>query len=271
MLKTAFALAVIVIVVSVLVRLFESRFAFFPVAGETVTPLEYGVAHHTLSIATDDGERLSGWALPNATPRAQVLYFHGNGGNLSIWAPILAATARHGYSVVAFDYRGYGNSSGRPSERGLYHDVDAIVERFWSEARAETPIVYWGRSLGTVMAAYAARRRAPHGLILESGFPDARSLASTSPLLAFLALFSTLRFPGAAFLEDLTAPVLVMHGDHDHVIPIDQGRRLFAKIPGRKQFITIPGGDHNDVAPPDPPAYWRDVGEFVAGLSKRES
>ncbi len=116
-------------------------------------------------------------------------YFHGNGGNLSIWAPILAGIARQGYAVTAFDYRGYGNSTGRPSERGLYRDVDAIVERFWSEPRPAGPVVYWGRSLGRAMAAYAATVRAPDGLIRESTSPDVRSLVRTQPLLALLAVF----------------------------------------------------------------------------------
>ena len=150
--------------------------------------------------------------------------------------------------MLAFDYRGYGVSTGRPTERGLYGDADAVLERFWSAAPQRRPIVYWGRSLGTAVAAYAATVRTPDGLILESGFSDARSLVRTSPVLAFLALFSTYRFPGAEFLRHVNAPVLVMHGDNDHVIPIAHGRRLFGSIGGQKQFFTIRGGDHR----PDP-------------------
>ena len=116
------------IVITLLVRAVESQFAFFPQAGETTTPRQFGVQYEALSIATDDGQQLSGWALDAQDPRAHIVYFHGNGGNLSIWAPILAGVARQGYSVVAFDYRGYGNSTGRPTERGLYRDADAILE-----------------------------------------------------------------------------------------------------------------------------------------------
>jgi hypothetical protein len=119
------------------------------------------------------------------------------------------------------------------------------------------------------MAAYAATRRAPDGLILESGFPDARSLVRSSPPAAFLALFSTMRFPAAIFLQRVTVPALVIHGDDDHVIPIEQGRRLFEGIAGRKEFVTIRGGDHNDVAPPDPRVYWQAVDAFVATLPVR--
>jgi fermentation-respiration switch protein FrsA (DUF1100 family) len=84
--------------------------------------------------------------------------------------------------------------------------------------------------------------------------------------MAVLALFSSLRFPAAEFMQHVRAPVLMMHGDQDSVIPFSQGQALFAKVPGPKRFFTIRGGDHNDAAPPDPRAYWDAVAEFVAGL-----
>jgi fermentation-respiration switch protein FrsA (DUF1100 family) len=258
---TAFAVIVVLVLA---VRWLEPRLAFFPTRGETVTPGDFGVAYTTLDIATTDGERLRGWAIDSPAPRARVIYFHGNGGNLSNWAPILTAIVKQGYSVLAFDYRGYGASTGRPTERGLYRDVEAVVERFWNAGSTNAPLVYWGRSLGVVMAAHAAAVRAPDRLILESGFADARSLVRSSPPLAFLALFSTYSFPCAQILRKVTAPVLVMHGDRDQVIPIANGRRLFESITGPKQFVTIPGGDHNDLAPSDPAVYWRAVERFIA-------
>jgi hypothetical protein len=262
------ALFAILVVLTLVVRLFEPKIAFFPAPGEAVTPREFGVDFMPLSIATRDGERLCAWALIPPAPRAQIVYFHGNGGNLSAWSPIVAGIAERGYSVLAFDYRGYGLSTGRPSERGLYRDVEAILERFWT-ATPQRPVMYWGRSLGAVMAAYAAAARPPDGLILESGFPDARSLVRSSPLLAFLALFSTYRFPCRAFLERVKVPVLVMHGDDDHVVPFLQGQRLFDTLAGTKVFLTIRGGDHNDLEPRDPQAYWTAVDRFAASLPGR--
>src|SRR5207249_934320 len=211
--KPALALIMLVVVIALLVRLSEPSFAFFPLAGETMTPNDFGIPHQPLSIATDDGEQLRAWAMAHAAPHAQIVYFHGNGGNLSIWTPVLAGIARRGYSVLAFDYRGYGTSTGHPSERGLYRDVDAIVKRFWEGPRQDAPVVYWGRSLGATMAAYAATMRAPDGLILESAFPDVRTLVRISPPMALLSLFSTYRFPAAEFMQRVRAPVLVMHGD----------------------------------------------------------
>ena len=266
--KLLIVLVVLIVVLAVVVRLVEPRFAFFPTVGDTPPPSEPGVQITPWSVDTRDGERVQGWSLEPPAPRAVILYFHGNGGNLSIWAPILVGVARQGFSVVAFDYRGYGASTGRPTEQGLYRDVYAVVERVKTMPPRPLPMVYWGRSLGTAMAAYATTVAAPDGVILESGFPDARSVARASPVLALLSVFASYRFPTAEFMRRSTAPLpaRVMHGDSDSVLPIALGRSLFARINEPKAFVTIRGGDHNDLTPPDP-EYWTQVNRFVAGLA----
>ena len=193
-----------------------------------------------------------------------MVYFHGNGGNLSVWAPVLAGIAARGYSVVAVDYRGYGLSTGRPSERGLYRDADALLSYVARISTRPERIVYWGRSLGTAVAAYAASKQPPDRLILESGFPDARSLLRSSPPLALLSIFASYRFPTADFLRGVHVPILVVHGDRDRVVPYAQGRRLYEEIDGVKQFLTVPDGDHNDASPPNPAAYWAAIDAFIS-------
>lgn len=252
--------------VAVTVRILEPRFAFFPARGEDVTPAALGVQYEMSTVTTEDGQHVHVWSLTHSSPRATIVYFHGNGGNLSVWAPILVGIQRHGYTVHALDYRGYGKSTGDPTERGLYGDVSAVVAWASPRLRAGVPVIYWGRSLGSTMAAYAATVRRPDGIIVESGFADARSLLKGSPPLSLLALFSSYRFPTARFLREAHAPVLVMHGDSDHVVPISAGRALFERVDEPKQFFIIGGGDHNDVVPPDPEAYWQTVGDFVSRL-----
>lgn len=250
------------------VRWLEPRFAFFPLAGETTTPADFGVDFSPATVATGDGERLRAWLLHADSPRGLVVYFHGNGGNLSVWAPILSAVAHRGYELLAFDYRGYGLSSGRPTETGLYRDAEAIVEHIRNRSEHRGPIIYWGRSLGTAVAAYAATVHVPDGIILESGFSDAWSLVRSVPPLAFLALFSTYRFPTASFLERTHMPALVIHGDADSVIPFAVGRALFERLREPKTFVTIRGGDHNDLRPTDESTYWYAVDRFVAGVQR---
>ena len=262
---TAAGVIALLVLLTLLVRVIEPQFAFFPSAGEDVTPRDFSARFEALTIETADGERLHAWSFPVESPRAHIVYFHGNGGNLSMWAPILVPLPQRGYSLLAVDYRGYGLSTGRPSERGLYRDVDAVLDLVWRDRDRRVPIVYWGRSLGTAMAAYAASRKPPDRIILESGFPDARTLVRSSPVLALLSLFSTYRFPTAELMGGVRAPALVMHGDRDSVIPFDLGRALFDRIRGPKRFVTIRGADHNDTAPRDAAAYWSAVDAFISG------
>jgi len=238
-------LAVVLVALVLFVRWLEPRMVFFPFPGEGETPREFGIAYEPLTIDTTDGEHLRAWLLRAPQPRARIVY-----------------------SVLAIDYRGYGVSTGRPSERGLYKDVEALVTRPWPSAENQRPLVYWGRSLGGAMAAYAATVRKPDGVIVEAGFPDARSVVRSSPVLAVLSLFASYRFPAAEFLDAAAVPVLQLHGDRDSVIPIALGRELSERIRGPKTFVVIPGGDHNDAVAPDQAAYWSAIDRFIAGLPR---
>jgi uncharacterized protein len=262
------AVAIVLLALVLLVRWLEPRMAFFPFPGEAETPRDFGIAYEPLTIDTTDGEHLRAWRLHAPQPRARIVYFHGNGGNLSNWTPILAGIARRGYSVLAIDYRGYGVSTGRPTERGLYKDVEAVVAQTWPAAESQRPLVYWGRSLGGAMAAYAASVRKPDGVIVEAGFPDARSAVRGSPVLAPLAWLASYRFPAADFLNRAAVPVLQLHGDRDSVIPIALGRELSERIRGPKTFVVIPGGDHNDTVAPDQGAYWSAIEHFISALPR---
>jgi len=129
-----------------------------------------------------------------------------------------------------------------------------------------TPTIYWGRSLGGSMAAYAATVEAPDGIILESSFVNARAAIRSSPVLALLSFFSSYRFPAAEFANQAQRPVLVMHGNRDSSIPFALGQELFNALTAPKQFVVIEGGDHNDDVPRDAQAYWSAVDRFAAGL-----
>src|SRR5689334_18870694 len=137
---------------TVAVRILQPRFAFYPMRGDAETPSAAGIAFQAAAIATSDREQLRGWFLPHEHARALVMYFHGNGGKLSEWLPIFAGIHRAGYAIAAIDYRGYGASTGSPSEKGLYRDVDAALGWAMPLRAQAVPLVFWGRSLGTTMA-----------------------------------------------------------------------------------------------------------------------
>lgn len=274
--RTAAALLIVVAValglVTLFVRFAEPHLAFFPTAGEDRTPKTFGIEFTAHAVSTADGERIHAWHLPRPSPLARIVYFHGNGGNLSLWSDVFASLWQQGFDVVAIDYRGYGLSSGRPTERGLYQDVDAALSLAHEQLpRLDAPIVYWGRSLGTPMAAYAATRRAPDGIVLESGFPSAWAVVKSNPVMRFFSWFSSYSFSTETWMASVRQPALVLHGDRDSVIPYALGQQLYEGLPGPKQFVTLPGVDHNDDISGEFPLYWNAVKSFVASLRKPRS
>lgn len=257
-------------VVTMAVRFAEPHLVFYPWPGEQRTPESAGIAFTPLSITTADGETLRGWHLPRPSPRARIIYFHGNGGNLSLWTDVYAGLWHQGMDVVALDYRGYGVSTGRPSEQGLYRDADAMLAFVADHLPTiDAPTVYWGRSLGTPIAAYAASRRTPDGIVLESGFPSMRSVIETNPIMWVLSWLSSYSFPTASWMATVHAPALVLHGDRDDVIAYRLGKRLHDRVPGPKRFVTLPGIDHNYPIAAEWPIYWDAVRGFIDSLPAR--
>lgn len=261
------ALLTIVVLAAVLKLLawwLEPRMAFFPWAGVQQTPAAAGFEFTELRIPTADGETLHGWWMPHPEPRAQVIYWHGNGGNLSLWLDVLVDLRRRGFSVMAVDYRGYGGSTGRPSERGVYRDAEAAHPYFTQHLKREgTPVVVWGRSLGCAVASYAAAKVPPDALILESPFPDVRALFAGNPIMLGLSVFSTYRFPTTAHLQDYRGRLLVLHGEADSTIPISLGRQTFERAASAdKVFVSLERADHNDLHAGHV-AYWREIDRFL--------
>jgi uncharacterized protein len=261
-------LAVGALVLKGLVAVLEPRLVFLPYKGEDATPAAYGVPYQRIDLTASDGERLVAWQLEPENPIADVVYFHGNGGNLSLWLRAFVDLHQVNLRVLALDYRGYGLSSGTPTEEGVYRDAEAVVRHAQRERgpAAGRPLVYWGRSLGGPIAAAATRVVAPDGLILEGSFADKAAVIRTNPVLRVLNVFASYRFPTVELLEHFSNPVLVMHGDRDSIIPYAVGRDLFERLGEPKQFVTIPGSDHNDFHDTGQESYWAPVLAFIAGL-----
>ena len=251
-----------------LVGSLEPRLVFFPYRGENQTPATLGLRYQPVTLTTSDGERLVAWQLEPDRPVADIVYFHGNGGNLSVWLPVFAALHRAHYRVLAVDYRGYGLSTGSPSEAGVYLDAEATARHAETTRGANRPLVFWGRSLGASIAASATRVVVPDGLILESAFPDKASVIRAQPILRALNVFGSYRFATVDLLRDFVRPVLVIHGDRDSIIPYELGRELFGRLTAPKLFVTVGGGDHNDFLDETRRDYWDPIVHFIAGLSR---
>jgi pimeloyl-ACP methyl ester carboxylesterase len=259
-------LAVVVLVLRTFIGSMEPRFVFFPTKGEDVNPSRLGLPYESLTLTASDGERISAWQLEPERPRADIVYFHGNGGNLSVWLPVFAALHGQGFRVLAVDYRGYGRSSGTPTEEGVYRDAEAAVRHAVAHRTEGRPLVFWGRSLGVPIAASATRVATPDALVLESGFPDKASVVRGLPVLRALNVFGSYRFPTVELLRGFQKPVLVIHADGDSIIPFALGEELFDRLDAPKEFVRIRGADHNDFFGVDHTAYWTPVLAFLDRL-----
>jgi fermentation-respiration switch protein FrsA (DUF1100 family) len=256
------------VALKLLVLWLEPKVAFYPIRGVQETPALARLPFVDVRIPTDDGETLHGWWLEDPQARGQVVFFHGNGGNLSLWLDVIVDMRRRGLSVLAIDYRGYGDSSGRPSENGVYRDAAASIRLFGERLqKPDVPLIFWGRSLGSPVAAYAASQTTPDGLVLETPMPHARALLRTNPIAWLLSFLSSYSFSTSKFVGPLNVPLLVVHGDADSLVPYEAGKRVYAAAGSqRKTFVTITGAGHNDLHATNPPLYWNAIDTFITGL-----
>jgi fermentation-respiration switch protein FrsA (DUF1100 family) len=260
----ALALAVLAGALRLLVTRLEPRAAFFPFRGEQQTPEDLGVVFERVALKTEDGETVTAWWLPAGAGAPEVLFFHGNGGNLSVWSDVIVGIRRQGWTVFALDYRGYGLSSGRPTERGIYKDADALVADFWARRHhTGSRAIYWGRSLGATVAAYAASKRRPDAVVLESPLHSARTLVSSNPVTWLLGFFMSYRFETSRWMSRYPGPTLVIHGERDDIIPLGHGRRVYEALSGTKEMVVIAEASHNDLHLADPDRYWLRLRRFI--------
>lgn len=237
----------------------QDRLVYFPMRELAATPRAIGLDYEDVRLVAEDGVRLHGWFVPALAARATVLHFHGNAGNISHRLERLALFRKLGLNVFLIDYRGYGQSEGRPSEQGTYRDARAAWG-YLTAARGLAPatVVLHGESLGGAVAAWLAARTSPGALIVESNFTSAANLgAEVYPWLPVRWL-ARYRYPTIEYLPRVRAPVLVVHSRADEIVPFHHAEQLFATAPGPKQLLEIRGG-HND-------GLWANDAQYLAGI-----
>ena len=227
---------------------FQSRFIYFPEMGraDRATPAQLQLPFEELRIMTADGEQLHGWFVPAADARGSVLFLHGNAGSIVHRLDWLPLFQRLRLSALLVDYRGFGQSTGRPSEAGTHADAEAAW-RHLTEARGipAARIVVMGESLGAAVAARLAARARPAALVLHSAFTSAPDLAAD--LYPFLPARQLTRYAydTLAAVRELRCPLLVAHSPGDEIVPLAHGRRLYEAASVPKQWLELAGG-HND-------------------------
>ena len=242
-----------------------SQFIYYPDPHWFAEPALFRLEAEDVILEPEAGVQLHAWFFPHPQPVASLLFCHGNAGNISHRLPNVRRLVDTGFQVLLFDYRGYGHSSGQPSETGLYRDAAAawlyLVER---PDTAGAPRIIFGRSLGGAVAVDLASHADASGLIVESTFTSIRTLTR---LLYHLPLPDLpVRYDSLSKIGQLKMPLLAIHGERDELIPYADGRALFEAAPEPKTWYPIPGAGHNDTFVVGGAAYFQQMAALARGL-----
>jgi fermentation-respiration switch protein FrsA (DUF1100 family) len=244
-LKLLLAAAVLIYGALVLAMYVFQRAVMYPAPQVTRTaPAAAGFPQaQEIILDTADGEKIVVWYVPPQDGRPVIIFFHGNGEVIAWRVPRFRELTASGIGIIAVSYRGYGGSTGRPSEAGLIADAEAAYN-FAAARYAPERIVVWGYSLGTGVAAALASKHPVGKLILEAPFTSAADIgAAAFPFLPVRWLLKD-TFHSDDRIGAVRAPLLIMHGEKDTVVPVRFGERLFSLANEPKRMVRFPQGDH---------------------------
>jgi hypothetical protein len=268
-------LVVLVLILVVSFYLFyprvENFFIFFPQSHFDFKPEEFRLQYKEAFFDTEDGERLHGWLFLGAAGSPVIVHSHGNAGNISHRLDLVQPFLRRGLSVFLFDYRGFGKSSGRPSEPGLYKDGLAawsyLVEK---ERIAPERIMLHGHSIGAAIAIEVALQKKVRGLVIESAFTSTKDMAKTMALFDLFSPVFPAHYNNLEKIPRVSVPKLVIHGERDEIVPFAMGQKLFEAATDPKFFYPVKDAGHNDVFIVGAEKYFQLFANF-AGNAKRTS
>ncbi len=225
----------------------ENSLIYLPYKEIVSTPKDVGLIYEDIVLETKDKIKINGWYMDNPSSNKVILFFHGNGGNISLYPVDFFYNLPCDYFVI--DYRGYGKSESTPSDEGLYLDGEAAYDFLKNEKKyTEENIIAVGWSLGGFIASYIAANHKVGGLVLMSSLTSSREQASKK-IPAYLQPFIWLKtnYNTLINLENISSPVLVIHGENDEMVPFDMGRRIFQKANEPKYMLSSLEGKHNDI------------------------
>jgi fermentation-respiration switch protein FrsA (DUF1100 family) len=240
---------------------FEDRFIYFPSRELLATPRKWQLPFEEVWFGPEAG--LHGWFVPGSSP-VTFLWLHGNAGNISHrleWLQRLHS--RLGVNVFIFDYQGYGQSRGYPSEENTYRDARAALHYLRMRGDVEVDrIVYFGKSLGGAVAVQLASEEPPYRLVLNAPFASILDMARLHyPFLPLGPILRT-RYASINKIGEVRAPVLIVHGEADEIVPLAQARRLYDAASEPKRLLVVEGAGHNDLLPIGGLRYLDVLGEF---------
>jgi fermentation-respiration switch protein FrsA (DUF1100 family) len=248
------------------VRPLLNALLYFPSRAVAQTPAQAGLRFADLAFPTDDGKRLHAWWVEaRGRPIGHLLLCHGNAGNIGDRVLHAALLTAAGFDVLLFDYRGYGRSSGRPTEQGTYLDARAALAALLRQPRVDSSrVFYLGESLGGAVALELSLARPPAGLVLLSAFTSVRDMGRVHYPLVPAALVPD-AYPSLRRIRDLRAPVLVLHGEDDEIVPLSHARALYEAAPEPKRMRVFRGAGHNDLVSLAGAALAQEIASWAGG------
>lgn len=235
---------------------------YYPDKKIAQTPADRGLDFKSISLTRSDGMQLAAWWIPATEGRGTVLFCHGNAGNISNRLESITVFHHLKLHVLIFDYSGYGRSSGSPSERDTYRDVEAAWQHLRNQHIEPSRIIVFGRSLGGAIATWLAHEHTPGMLIIESTFTSVADAAAhlTSCCAAGILFGNT--YPTCRLIKNVRCPVLLIHSPEDELIPFEQGERLFQCAREPKAFLRI-HGSHNSGFLESAELYRKGLSDFI--------
>ena len=241
-------LILVVLVTKAVIFISEEKNLYIPDKKVTLTPANIELNYEDFYFKTEDEQSLNGWFVPAKGAIVTVLFCAGRSGNLSDTLPHIKLFNRMGLNVFAFDYRGYGNSSGSPGEQGLYKDVRAAYDCLITRKDIDKDkIVVYGKSLGAPVAADLCLTRKVAALILEGGFPSLRTYVSDMGGFLPTEWLVSEKFDTISRVKKIHIPKLIVHGMDDDVVPFSEGRFIFNEAALPKEFLPYDGGHDDDI------------------------
>ncbi len=246
MLPILSSLLAVYVMMMALLFVFQRYLVYFPTRGLETTPSLIGLAYEDVWMTTADEVKIHGWFVPADSARGTLLFCHGNAGNIAHRLDYARIFQQRRLNVFLFDYRGYGQSDGTPTEAGTYRDGEAAW-RFLVEQKqlASQRIVILGESLGGGIATYLAEQVRPGGLILQSVFTSVPDIGAAAYPMFPIRLLARIRYPNLERMARITCPSLIIHSQHDEIIPFQHAEALFAAANPPKKLLDIVG-DHNE-------------------------
>lgn len=227
----------------------QHRMIFFPSGDIAVTPADVNLSYEDIFLNVTDSDTVHAWFLParkEASSSRIILFCHGNAGNISHRLETAELIIKLGYGIVMFDYRGYGRSSGKPTEENLHADAQAVYDWLLESKKVSAEdIIIFGRSLGGTVAVDLASRNKCGGLIVESTFTSIEDMGRRMFPFMPVRLLVRFNFNALEKISKVDCPILVTHSPTDEIISYEMGERLFEKAPQPKQFVKLSGG-HNE-------------------------